>query len=81
MAIGLFVLPLLLVGAGAALFVRQRLLGVLAAHGGQSFQAHIPFTLVRDTAIVLGVGALIGVALAIFFTTLLARPLRALGLL
>ena len=76
--IGLIVLPLLLVGAGGALFVRQRLLGVLAAHGDQSFQTQILFILVRDTAIVLGAGAGVGVALAIFFTTVLTHPLRAL---
>lgn len=76
--IGLIVLPLLLLGAGGALFVRQRLLGVLAEHGDRSIQAHILFTLTRETALVLGVGALIGVGLAVFFAGVLVRPLSDL---
>jgi len=76
--IGLVVLPLLIVGVGGALFIREQLAMLLQAHGAQSIQAEIFLGLARQVAIVLGVVALWGLALAIMFTQVLIRPLQDL---
>jgi signal transduction histidine kinase len=74
--VGLVVLPLLLVLAAGALFVRQRLLILLATPEHHSANLDLVFTLTLEGSAVLAVGALIGLGLAVFLTWVLVRPLR-----
>lgn len=76
--IGLVVLPLLAVGIGGVLFIREQLALLLQAHGAESIQAEIFLGLARQVAIVLGVMALFGLTLAVLFTQVLIHPLQTL---
>ncbi|HET7089547.1 MAG TPA: ATP-binding protein [Anaerolineae bacterium] len=76
--VGLVVLPLLLVLVAGALFVRQRLLILLAAPEHHSANFDLVFTLTREGSAVLVLGALIGLGLAVLLTWVLVRPLRNL---
>lgn len=76
--VGLVVLPVLLVLVAGALFVRQRLLTLLAAPEHHSANFDLVFTLTREGGAVLVLGALIGLGLAVLLTWVLVRPLRNL---
>ncbi|MBI5649527.1 MAG: sensor histidine kinase [Chloroflexi bacterium] len=74
--IGLIVLPLLVVGFGGIVYIRDRLGMLLQIHGAQSIQAQIFISLTEQAVAVFGIVAGFGVALAIIFTRILVRPLH-----
>lgn len=76
--IGLIILPVLAVGVGGAWFIREQLAALLRAHSAQSIQAAIFLDLTRQTAIVLGMMALFGLALSTLFAQVLIHPLQDL---
>jgi len=76
--IGLVVLPLLVVGIGSAMFIREELATLLQIHGAESIQAEIFLGLTRQIAAVMGGIAFFGLALAILFTRMLTHPLQDL---
>jgi signal transduction histidine kinase len=76
--LGLVLLPVLLVAFGGGLFLRQRLLAVLAQHGPGSFQAAILARLSAEAVLVFAAGTGLGLLAAVFLTFLLIVPLRRL---
>jgi len=76
--IGLVVLPLLLILIGGGLFVRDRLSLFSISLEHQPIVPELLSTLTRESLIVIGVGALVGLGLAVLLTWVLVRPLRTL---
>jgi signal transduction histidine kinase len=75
---GLVLLPVLLVAIGGGLFLRQRLVAVLAQHGPGSFPAAILARLSSEAVLVFIAGTGLGLLAAAFLTYLLIFPLRRL---